>query len=123
MTVHEPQSVEPRTAAPPPTRTSRAGDKLLDVEPEAFRAHYLKHPFLIRHHVANHPLFSLPRLIELSKTLPPAYVEYNAGNIPVSIDSRLTPQNGLSIEETIRRIEDHCSWMVLKRVEQDPEYN
>src|SRR5262249_17424756 len=29
---------------------------------------------------------------------------------------------GLSVEETIRRIEDCCSWMVLKYVEQDEEY-
>jgi ribosomal protein L16 Arg81 hydroxylase len=38
------------------------------------------------------------------------------------LDPRLTPRNGLSIEETIRRIEDCKSWMVLKRVEQVPEY-
>lgn len=82
-----------------------------------------RQPFLIHHRLADHPLFSLTRLIKLAQTLPADYVEYNAGNIPISIDSRLTPRNGLSVEDTIRRIEDHCSWMVLKRVEQDPEYN
>src|SRR5205085_8567277 len=35
---------------------------------------------------------------------------------------RRTPRNGLSVEETIRRIETCRSWMVLKHVEQDPEY-
>jgi hypothetical protein len=116
MTLKDPALIDTSTTAIPPER-------LLDIEPEAFRANYLMRPFLIGHRLADHPLFSLSRLIELSKTLPPAFVEYNAGNLPISIDSRLTPQNGLSIEETIRRIEDHCSWMVLKRVEQDPEYN
>ena len=35
---------------------------------------------------------------------------------------RQTPRNGLSIEETIRRIEECRSWLVLKYVERDPEY-
>jgi hypothetical protein len=78
---------------------------------------------LVRHTAGpDHPLFQLPRLIELARFLPEVFVEYNAGKLPVSIDSRLTPRNGLSVEETIRNIEEHCSWMVLKRVEQDPEY-
>jgi ribosomal protein L16 Arg81 hydroxylase len=97
-------------------------DRLLEIDPPAFRDNYLRRPFLIRHHVARHRLFTLPRLIELSQRLPVEYVEYNAGDIPISIEARLTPQNGLSIQETIRRIEENRSWMVLKRVEQDPEY-
>jgi ribosomal protein L16 Arg81 hydroxylase len=124
MTVKESAALEkfvtPSPGAPP---DAAACGKMLEIEPQAFRANYLRQPFLIRHNVAKHPLFTLPRLIELSRRLPPAFVEYNAGNIPISIDSRLTPQNGLSIEETIRRIEENRSWMVLKRVEQDKEYN
>jgi len=33
-----------------------------------------------------------------------------------------TPRTGLSAEETVRRIAECGSWMVLKRVEQDPDY-
>jgi hypothetical protein len=124
MTIKDPAMIDTTvTADNVPAAPPRPAERLLEIEPEKFRANYLRHPFLIGHRLVGHPLFSLSRLIELSKTLPPAYVEYNAGNIPISIDSRLTPQNGLSIEETIRRIEEHCSWMVLKRVEQDPDYN
>jgi hypothetical protein len=32
------------------------------------------------------------------------------------------PQTGLSVEQTIKQIEDCNSWMVLKYVEKDPEY-
>ncbi len=95
---------------------------LLAIEPDTFRAAFNRRPFLVRHRLADEPLFALPRLIELARSLPAEFVEYNAGNLPLSIDSRLTPRNGLSVEETIRRIEEHCSWMVLKRVEQDPDY-
>ncbi len=53
---------------------------------------------------------------------PPGIVEYNAGKIPVSLpDQDETPYTGLSAEETVRRIEECSSWMVLKRAEADPE--
>ena len=96
--------------------------RVLDLDPETFRNGFNRKPFLIGHNLAEHPLFSLPRLIELSKSLPPEHVEYNAGNVPVSLDPSKTPRTGLSVEETIRRIEDCRSWMVLKYVENDPAY-
>jgi cupin-like protein len=76
----------------------------------------------LHHRLANHSLFDLARLAELAISLPPASVEYNAGDLPISVDPLKTPHTGLSIEETVRRIEQCRSWMVLKNVEQDPEY-
>lgn len=96
--------------------------KWLDIDEAAFNENFNRRPFFIRHNLAGHDLFALPRLIELAKRLPKEFVEYNAGNIPVSQDPNLTPQTGLSIEETIRRIEECQSWMVLKYVENDPAY-
>src|SRR5207247_1374578 len=87
-----------------------------------FRVFFNRQPFLIGHHLVDHPLFALPRLIELSRALPDKDVEYNAGEVPISIDPKVTPRTGLGIEETIRRIEERKSWMVLKYVEQDPAY-
>ncbi len=57
----------------------------LEIDPETFRTHFNREPFLFRHHVSDHSLFKLPRLAELTRTLPPSIVEYNAGNIPVSL--------------------------------------
>jgi hypothetical protein len=96
--------------------------RLLDIDATAFRANFDRRPFLIGHRLCDHPLFALPRLIELSQKLPPTNVEYNGGKLAVSQDPTLTPRNGLSIEETIRRIEECCSWMVLKYVEKDDAY-
>jgi hypothetical protein len=79
-------------------------------------------PFAVRHTLAAHPLFALSRLVELARQLPAAQVEYNAGNVPVSLDPGDTPRNGLSAEETVRRIAECNSWLVLKNVERDPEY-
>jgi hypothetical protein len=106
----------------PAAQTPLAGPAL-ELDPGLFGANFNRTPYLVRHNLVGHPLFTLPRLIELARRLPEEFVEYYAGNVPVSIDWQRTPRNGLSIEETIRAIEDHCSWMVLKRVEKDPEYN
>jgi len=94
----------------------------LTFTPADVRERFDREPFLIEHNLADHPLLQLPRLIELASKLPAASVEYNAGNIPVSQDPALTPRTGLSVEETLRRIEECQSWMVLKYVGQEPEY-
>jgi hypothetical protein len=94
------------------------GDGLLTIDDAMFARHFDRAPFTIAHHLSAHPLFALPRLVELARGLPANAVEYNAGNLPVSADPRLTPKTGLSAEETIRRIEECNSWMVLKNVEQ-----
>jgi len=67
-------------------------------------------------------MFDLARLVELARRLPEEHVKYNAGDIPVTERLYMGPHNGLSVEETIRRVEECESWMVLKFVEQDPDY-
>jgi len=115
------------TLACPPNRTAThpsvptSGRHLL-IKPVEFAESFSRKPFLIEHTLCSHPLFSMDRILELSQRLPESCIEYNAGNLPVSIDPSLTPRNGLSVAETIRRIEECRSWMVLKYVEKDPAY-
>jgi hypothetical protein len=96
--------------------------RYLEIDRAQFQGDFNRRPFALSHRLADHPLFSLERIIHLAQRLPASNVEYNAGDIPISQDPRTTPQNGLSIAETVRRIETCRSWMVLKRVETDPEY-
>ena len=95
---------------------------LLDFNGDEYRADFGRLPFLIKHRLAGHPAFKLESLAELGRRLPEKSVEYNAGTLAPNQDPTSTPRNGLSIEETVRRIREHSSWMVLKNVEQDPEY-
>jgi hypothetical protein len=95
---------------------------LLEFDRGGFRAQFGRTPFLVRHQLTGHELFSLPRLVELSKRLPASRVEYNAGDVPLSVDPAKTPRTALSAQETIRRIKECKSWLVLKNVEQDPQY-
>lgn len=95
----------------------------LVIDESVFKQKFPDHPFVVKHNLVNHPLLQLPRLIELAQGLPADQIEYNAGNLDVNQDPSKTPHTGLSVEDTIQRIEEAKSWMVLKNVEQVPEYN
>ena len=96
--------------------------RLLEIDGAAFRAGFNRAPFLIKHHLADHPLFSLRRLIELANRLPEEKVKYNGADISITTGLYEGPHTGLSVQETIRRIEECRSWMVINNVELDPEY-
>lgn len=104
------------------TQTPVVSSRHLQLQPVEFESCFTRRPFLVGHQLCDHPLFTMERILELSQRLPESCIEYNAGNLPVSIDPSLTPRNGLSVDETIRRIEECRSWMVLKYVEKDPAY-
>ena len=107
---------------PFPASMREPEDDLLEIDRETFQACFDRRPFLIGHELTNHPLFEISRLLRLCRSLPETSVEYNAGNIPISVAPERTPGNGLSADETIRRIAECKSWLVLKYVEQEPEY-
>lgn len=80
------------------------------------------HPFKVTHSLEGADLLSLPRLVELARELPASLVEYNAGKLALNQDYHATPTNGLSVEETIERIETCQSWLVLKHVQHSSRY-
>ncbi len=95
---------------------------MIDLDPETFRADFNRYPFTVRHHLVNHPLFALERLVALAQSMPAEHVKYNSGDVALSQGLYHGPQTGLSIEETIYQIEKCNSWMVIKWIEKDPEY-
>jgi hypothetical protein len=100
-----------------------AGQRYLwSEQPDEFREQFGKEGFLVSHDLASSSLFSLPRIVELAQALPENLIEYNAGDVAIGQDPLLTPTNGLSPEETIRRIESCGSWLLLKSVQLEPDY-
>jgi hypothetical protein len=95
--------------------------RLIEIEKEAVGGEMPKKTFRVSHALSDHPLFDLERLARLAASLPSDQVEFN-GPVAPNQDPNLTPSNGLSPEETVRRIEEARSWMVIKNVEVDPEY-
>jgi cupin-like protein len=89
---------------------------------DRLRDYYPERPGKLSHQLAGHPLLTLEALVELGKRMPREDVEYNAGDLPYGVDPEAVGDNGLSVEETIRGIEECGSWMVLKHVDRDPAY-
>ena len=89
---------------------------------EKFGRCYPEQPQLLDHDMAVHDLLTLDALAKLGTALPKVSVEYNPGDLPVGIDPKDVPDNGMSIADTILMIENSASWAVLKNIEQVPEY-
>jgi hypothetical protein len=95
---------------------------LVSADPAIARAHFLKAPFTLKHGLAGHPLFSLPRLVELAKSMPRDRIEYNSGKVAIGVKPEDVPKIDRPAEDVIAAIETANAWMVIKMVEHDPEY-
>jgi hypothetical protein len=88
----------------------------------ALRRDFPYRPFAIRHRLAGHPLLTLPRIVQLAAQLPRDLIEYHSGKAAISQDPDAPPSVDLDPLEVVKRIETGSAWMVLKRVENSPEY-
>jgi len=89
---------------------------------DALRRDFPLRPFAIRHKLAGHPLLTLPRIAQLAAELPRDLIEYNSGKVAISQDPDAIPSVNLDPVEVVKRIETAGAWMVLKRVENSPDY-
>ena len=96
--------------------------EVLTADDSAFANLFPLKPFRIRHGLVGDPRLTLPSILELVKKLPRDRIEYNSGKAAVSQDPSTTPLVDLSPEEVVSKIETAGAWMVLKRVEADPDY-
>src|SRR5262249_39608536 len=86
------------------------------------RASFHRASFALRHGLAGHDLFTLPRLVELAKSMPRDRIEINSGKLEPGIRPEDVPGIDLSADEVIRRIENAAAWLVVKGVELNPAY-
>jgi hypothetical protein len=93
-----------------------------------FRQNFNRSSFAFTHTLANSPLFTIPRLIQLAsevKQHPQARydeVYFDAGDIKVTQRWADTPKPTMSPEEAIERIHTAGAWMLIRRAELVPEY-
>jgi hypothetical protein len=95
---------------------------IISLDPAVAKANFLKQPFTLKHNLVGNFLFTLPRLVALAKTMPRDHIEYNSGKVSIGMKPEDVPQIDLAPEDVIRSIETADAWMVIKRVEKDPEY-
>jgi hypothetical protein len=95
---------------------------IVTFDPAIAREKFLKAPFAIQHGLSDHPLFTLPRLVRLAQSLPRDRIEYNSGKVMPGQKPEDIPGIDMPPEDVIRRIETANAWMVIKFVNEDPEY-
>jgi hypothetical protein len=91
-------------------------------DPEgAFRRNYNRKTFSFAHGLANHPLFELDSLIQLSQRMPDHGDTYWS-NGKVGVDNRwdVGTSGRMSLQDTIANIATNDSIVILKHTEQDP---
>jgi hypothetical protein len=96
--------------------------QIVELDKNLTRQNLHKRPFPIRHGLADHRLFTLPRLVELAQKMPRDKIEFSSGDLEVGQSAETTPKLDMTAPEVINRIENHNAWMVIKRVEEVPEY-
>lgn len=92
------------------------------VDQQIARDNFLKTPFRLKHSLADNGLFTLQRLIELAKSQPRDAIEYNSGKVAVGVKPEDVPKIDMPAVDVIQSIEHANAWMVIKFVENDPEY-
>ena len=95
---------------------------IVHVDPAFAQQNFLKRAFTLKHGLANNPLFTLSRLVELAKSMPRDAIEYNSGKVAVGIRGEDIPKIDRPAEDVIKSIETANAWMVIKRVEKDSAY-
>jgi len=100
-----------------------AGTVFRDEARAAFEAAYPCTPTHLTHQLVGHPLLEVEALKALSQRMRPESLEHNAAvGLKLGIRNDETPENGLSVQETIERIAECGSWVLLKTIDQDPLY-
>jgi hypothetical protein len=104
----------------------QSGDvRHMDANRTEFRAKFDRTSFEFRHNLANHPLFTLERLIELARetqTSRPGDLFYDAGTEDLNQRWSESAKPEFSAAEAVQRIENCGAWIVLKRADKDPDY-
>jgi hypothetical protein len=109
--------------SPTPAQVTEPG-RLVDLDGDVFREKFNRRHFVFQHHLSDHPLFQLPRLIELARNTVAARPDdlyYDAGVVDVGQRWGTAPAP-FPVDETIDRIENAGAWIVLKRADADPGY-
>jgi len=97
--------------------------RLLELDARRLEAVFGRTSMSVRHGLSDHPLLTLDSLADLADRLPERNVEHNIGKLAkIAAAEDMKAVESTSPGEVVRNIEANGSWVVLKNVEQDPEY-
>jgi hypothetical protein len=98
--------------------------RMIDLDHDVFREKFNRRHFVFQHNLSDHPLFQLPRLIELARSTAATRADdlyYDAGVQDIGQRWGTAPAS-FPVDATINRIEHAGAWIALKRADADPSY-
>ena len=112
-------------SATSPAKYDKPSANHINTDREMFRANFDKESFEFQHNLAQHPLFSLDRLIELAQVTQserPRDLFYDAGTKDLNQRWGDSPKPEFSAAEAVQRIRNCGAWVVLRRADKEPDY-
>ena len=107
------------------TTDARPVASIFEAGNPGFRENFDEKPFEFLHcFTADHPLFQISRLrqlIENPVTRPGVY--FDAGDIGIGQRWDSVPERKQTLEETFDRVDNAGAWILMKRVQKDPDYD
>jgi hypothetical protein len=100
-------------------------ERWIEADPAQFKEKFNRKSFELKHYLATHPLFQLPKLLELAeRTLKnrPKEIYYDAGDIKIDQRWDAVPERPFSVVEAMERIETCGAWFIFRSAQNDPEY-
>ncbi len=117
-------------------------DRIIEGDTSDFHKKFNRSPFMFTHHLGDHPLFEIPRLVELASTILKS--EKESHRKPTLSPDDLIPFDGVffgtgkvkarmkwgdmiakekeTLLEQMSNIQESDSWLLLYSVQRDPEY-
>ncbi|MEH2024337.1 hypothetical protein [Nostoc sp.] len=100
-------------------------EQIIETDISNFRENFNSSHFMFSHNLAGHPLFEIPRLVELANTILSQgrtnKIQSYISKVPV--EQKWNHRPGIKqISEAIAHIGESDSWVMLEDVQVDPEY-
>jgi hypothetical protein len=94
-------------------------------DPKTARENFNRHSFEVSHHLSSHPLFQLPKLLELAERTAksrPDDLYYDMGEVRAGQRWDQIPTAKFSAVEAMRQLESADAWFLFRHTQRDAEY-
>jgi hypothetical protein len=105
------------------TSTIESPTRIFSGVDPGLRERFNRTSFVLSHDLADHPLLTLPRLLELAKTMPDEDLFYDAGDVQIDQRWDQIPPCNLSVEQLLERIENAGAWIILRNIHKYKDYD
>ncbi len=97
----------------------------ISTDPEAARSKFNWQSFEVSHHLSSHPLFQLPKLLELAERTAksrPEDLYFDMGEVRPGQRWDQIPEARFSAVEAMQQLESSDAWFIFRHTQRDPEY-